>query len=378
MKRLSGWLLAGLLLVLSPVGSAHKPSDSYLSLDLDGQTIAGQWDIALRDLDYALGLDDDGDGAITWGELRTHHAAIADYALARLSLQADGASACRLQPAQQLVDYHSDGAYTVLRFTADCPVAPAALSLEYRLFFDLDPSHRGLLKIRYPDRVQTAVLAPEQPRLTLDPARRSLGQQFVEYWREGVWHIWIGFDHILFLLALLLPAVLRREGNRWRRVEAFRPALWDVIGIVTAFTVAHSITLTVAALGWVNLPSRWVESAIAATVIVAALNNLYPLVQGRRWLIAFCLGLVHGFGFASVLTDLGLPSDTLALALAGFNLGVETGQLVIVAGFLPVAFILRGSWFYQQAALRWGSLAVAAVALVWLLERSLNVRLVPL
>lgn len=376
MKTRYRMLLAGLLL-LPLICMAHKPSDSYLSLYLDGEILKGQWDIALRDLEYALGIDTDGDGAITWGELRAHHKAIAGYALSRLSIGADNAH-CALRPTQQLVDRHSDGAYTVLQFVLDCPETHSALSLDYRLFFDLDPTHRGLLRIHYPAVVQTAVLSPDRSRLVLDPGARSSGRQFAEYWREGVWHIWIGFDHILFLLALLLPAVLWREGGRWRAVASFRSALWDVAGVVTAFTVAHSITLSMAVLGWISLPSRWVESAIAATVVLAALNNLYPLVRGRRWLIAFGLGLIHGFGFASVLVDLGLPNTTLALALMGFNLGVETGQLVIVAGFLPIAYSLRGSWFYHWAALRLGSSIVAVIAVGWLLERSLGLRLASL
>jgi hypothetical protein len=251
-------------------------------------------------------------------------------------------------------------------------------TLNYRLFFDLDPSHRGLLQVRYPDGVKTGVLSPAQPGVTLDPAQRSSWMQFAEYWREGVWHIWIGFDHILFLVALLLPSVLWWEDGRWRPVASFRRVLLDVAGVVTAFTVAHSITLSLAVLGWVSLPSRLVESAIAATVVLAALNNLYPLVQTRRWLLAFALGLIHGFGFASVLVDLGLPAGSVALALAGFNLGVETGQLAIVAALLPLAFLVRGSWFYRKAALGLGSALVAGLALVWLLERSLDLSLAPL
>lgn len=374
-KPLAPWLCALLLLAAAPA-LAHKPSDSYLTLHLDGAVPRLQWDIALRDLEFALGLDADGDGAITWGELRARREAVAGYALARLGLDAGGGGACALSAEGLLVDEHSDGVYAVLPIAADCP-AGGALTLDYRLFFDLDPTHRGLVKIHYPDRVETAVLSPERPLLSLDGVA-SPWRQFADYWWEGVWHIWIGFDHILFLLALLLPSVLWREAGRWRAAASFRGVVWDVAGVVTAFTVAHSITLAAAVLGWVSLPSRLVESAIAATVVLAALNNLYPLVRGRRWVIAFVLGLIHGFGFASVLADLGLPGGALALALVGFNLGVETGQLAIVAVFLPLAFALRESWFYRRAALGLGSLAVAALALVWLLERSLNIQLLAL
>ena len=131
--------------------------------------------------------------------------------------------------------------------------------------------------------------------------------------------------------------------------------------VVTAFTVAHSITLSLAALGVISLPSRLVESAIAASVVLAALNNVCPVVYGGRWIIAFCFGLIHGFGFASVLTDLGLPQDSLLLALVAFNLGVELGQLAIVAVFLPIAYALRGRrasirgrcwWRFRWSSLR--------------------------
>lgn len=371
------WVLGSLMLLHPICGWAHKPSDSYLSLNVGAQETRGQWDIALRDLEYALGLDADGDGAITWGELRARHDVIAAYALSRLDARTDQGS-CLIQPTQQLVDHHSDGGYAVLRFTLECPDTDTsgALRLQYRLFFDFDPSHRGLLRIEYPHATRAAILSPDRARIDLDPDEHGAWRQFAQYWREGVWHIWIGFDHVLFLLALLLPAVLWREGGHGRMADSLRPVITKVVGIVTAFTVAHSITLGLAALGWISLPGRWVESAIAATIVLAALNNLYPLVLGRTWLIAFCLGLIHGFGFASILVDLGLHPSTLVVALVGFNLGVETGQLAIVAVFVPLAFALRDSCFYRQAALKLGSLAVIALGTVWFLERSLDLRLV--
>jgi HupE / UreJ protein len=211
-------------------------------------------------------------------------------------------------------------------------------------------------------------------------AEFSIAQQFADYLQEGVIHIWTGFDHILFLLSLLLPAVLLRPASSpkvWAAAPDFRTALWGVFKVVTAFTVAHSVTLSLAALGVISLPSRLVESAIAASVVLAALNNIWPLVQEGRWLIAFGFGLIHGFGFANVLTDLGLPKVSLLVALVAFNLGVEAGQLAIVSVFLPLAYVLRGTYFYRRAVLLGGSLAVAAIATLWLVERALKVVLVP-
>jgi hypothetical protein len=376
-------LTAAVLLLGAGMVAAHKPSDSYLSLQVDGAQITGRWDIALRDLDLALGLDADGDGRITWGEVRARHADIAALAAASLALQADGRP-CTLAIGAQQVDEHSDGAYSVLPLAVACPRPPAVLALDYRLFAAIDPQHRGLLNLAVgPGQgggTRSAILGPQAPVQRFTLAELSRWRQFTDYATDGVWHIWIGFDHILFLLSLLLPAVgtwVRRpgRGTAWQPVPQLSVAAMEVLRIVTAFTLAHSVTLSLATLGWVALPSRLVESTIAASVVLAALNNVWPLFQGRRWAVAFCFGLVHGFGFASVLADLGLPRDALALALVGFNLGVEAGQLAIVAAFLPLAFALRRSAFYRRVVLWGGSLAIAALAAVWFAERAFGLPL---
>ena len=155
-----------------------------------------------------------------------------------------------------------------------------------------------------------------------------------------------------------------------------RATFWDVLKIVTAFTLAHSITLSLAALGIVSLPSRLVESAIALSVVLAALNNIWPVVYEKRWVIAFCFGLVHGFGFASVLADLGLPQESLLIALVAFNLGVELGQLAIVGVFLPAAYTLRATGLYRRLVFVQGSAAIALIAMLWLTQRALNVQLI--
>src|SRR5947207_12085090 len=238
----------------------------------------------------------------------------------------------------------SDGAYAVLRFAVDNPSPPQILEIDYRAFFDVDGLHRGLFRLEHAGRVQTAVFNPENPNQSFALARPSRWRQFMDFDREGGWHIWTGFDHILFLLALLLPSVLQPDADGWRVVDRFRPALINVLKIVTSFTVAHSITLSLATLNIVRLPSRLVESAIAASVTLAALNNIRPIFTERGWIVALGFGLVHGFGFAGRLIELGLAKETLALALVGFNLGVEFGQLAIVAGLLPFAVRMPGAW----------------------------------
>ncbi|MEM7225650.1 MAG: HupE/UreJ family protein [Pseudomonadota bacterium] len=349
--------------------AAHKPSDSYLSLSVTDNALEGRWDIALRDLEHAIGLDKDQDGRLTWGEVKAGHQAIAAYAFARLTIESDE-GACPLVPGSQLIEDHSDGAYSVLHFTSTCPGAQNGFSLDYRMLFDLDPLHRGLLQIQQAGTVTTAILSPENSSTGWSAERASPLATLTQFLVEGVWHIWIGFDHVLFLVTLLLPAVLRRTAEGWQAVPSLKAALWPVVKVVTAFTLAHSITLSLAALGVVNLPSHLVESVIAASVALAAVNNVWPIVTRRLWLVAFGFGLIHGFGFASVLADLGLPSSALLWALAGFNIGVELGQLAIVAQVVPLLYAIRSAPLYGRVALPAGSLAIAALALVWLVERS--------
>lgn len=368
MKRLFTLLILAMTGLLCATAYAHKPSDSYLTLNVSGATVEGQWDIALRDLDFAIGLDQDGNGALTWGEIRARHRDIAAYALGRLTLANAGAR-CPITAGLQQVDNHSDGVYSVLHFSALCNAPIESIDVDYHLLFDLDPQHKGLLHLQSGTQASTAIFSPGSAHQTLVLRGASTMAQFRDYVVTGIWHIWNGFDHILFLLSLLLPAVLKIVGHQHRPSDSFKASFFDVLKIVTAFTLAHSITLTLATFQVITLPSRWVESAIAVSVILAALNNLLPLFQGKRWMVAFAFGLIHGFGFASVLTDLELPQSALLLALVGFNLGVEIGQLAIVSVFLPLAYAIRKTTFYRSAVFTAGSSVIVLIATVWLVER---------
>lgn len=369
MKR---FLLVMCLISCSFNAIAHKPSDSYISLKTEDGLVRGQWDIALRDLDYAMGLDMNDNGEITWGELRERQDAVYAYALSRLSIVENGRN-CQLKPEDMLVDDHSDGHYAVLKFQALCTEAPEKLSITYRLFFDLDTQHRGLLRLVHHEITETAIFSPEhknyvRPLQSVHKPWREL----LNFGYEGVWHIWIGYDHILFLLSLLLPAALMREGHVWQAKPGVAKAFWDVLAVVTAFTLAHSITLSLAALGYIALPTRWVESAIAASVALAAMNNIFPIFVHRRTWFAFGFGLIHGMGIASVLLDMGLPDAQRLWSLLGFNLGVEVGQLAIVSLTFPFIILLSRYRYYPALVMKAGSTCIVIVALNWLAERSLN------
>lgn len=361
-----------LLILLAPQVYAHKPSDSYLQLTPTEHGFTGEWRIALRDLEPAIGLDRDGDRKITWGEVRTRHAEIANYALARLTIAA-GESACEVRAGTQLVDDLSDDAYTVLPLVVTCEHNVAPWTLDYSLLFDIDATHRGLITLRGPDAPQTFALSPQNSRAELTVGAASPWRQFIDMAREGVWHIWIGFDHVLFLLALLLPAGLRatRAGDD---KAGWTPMLKDVLALVTAFTIAHSITLSLATLKIISLPPRLIETAIALSIVVAGLRLRYAISRPAAW-IAFSFGLIHGFGFANVLADLQLPSGSLALSLFAFNIGVELGQCAIVLLALPLIRHAQRHTFYQRAFMPAAAALIAAVGLAWSLERGAGISL---
>lgn len=346
---------------------AHKPSDSYLTLQVGAHETRGHWDIALRDLDRALLLDANGDGQLTWGELRARERELQQTSFQELTLSRGGVR-CALDAGVLGLVNHSDGPYARLPFAARCPVEDGGLALSYGFFFGLDPQHRSVVRVEQGSALQTVVLTAEQRARTFDPApEASRGTtQLIE---QGVTHILSGLDHVLFLLALLLPALLRQRDDAQTPSRQIRRALPDVVRIVTAFTVAHSLTLGLAALGVVSMSAWVIEPAIAASVALAALDNVWPVFGNQRWSIAFVLGLLHGFGFSSALSDLGLHGSELLRGLFAFNLGVELGQLGLVALFVPLALLLLRGWRAPSLLMRGGSLAIAGLSLVWFVER---------
>ncbi len=358
-----------IVLVLFPLASfAHKPSDSYLFVQ-GGETGPGlRWDIALRDLQNVISLDSNEDLKITWGELKSRQSDVFDYALSNLTIS-QGMNRCATYARNMQVEKHSDGRYAVLNITIDCPEADEDIVLEYNLFANIDPNHRGIVVDQSGGQQSGPfVLGPDQNKLTLNKMSGSLASRhvFVNYIVEGIWHIWIGLDHILFILVLILPFVVALEKQTSPR---------KLIAIISAFTLAHSLTLSLAVLGWANLPSRWVETAIAVSIIFTAWNNLGSRFNFTRWKLAFAFGLLHGFGFASVLIDLGLPAQSIAYSLFGFNVGVEVGQLVILLCVFPLPLMLMKSQEIRIWSLHQGSLLAIAIAILWGIERSLNLDL---
>jgi hypothetical protein len=365
-------LLALALLVFGAAAQAHKASDAYLQIDVGNQALAVRWDIALRDLDVALGLDANDDGQLSWAEVKTAWPRIQGYALPRLSI-----AGCPLHVNATALERRDDGAYAVMFLSSEC-VLTQAPAIMYSLLREVDATHRGIAKVsRIGQPMSLMMLTP----VDVAPAASIAGAASPEatgFIREGMLHILTGYDHVLFLLCLLLPSVMRRTPVGWRSVDKLSQAVWPVVGIVSAFTVAHSITLALAATKAVALSPGFIEPAIAVTIILAALDNVWPIFPVRRVVVTFCFGLIHGFGFAGVLAELNLPAWSFAAALLQFNIGLELGQLLIVVSVTALLFLLRRRPRYRGLVIRGGSLAAMLVGALWLIERTANVSILPM
>jgi hydrogenase/urease accessory protein HupE len=249
-----------------------------------------------------------------------------------------------------------------------CGAGARLLHLRYDVLFDHDPYHASYVRLDVGEPVAgsdteaaAAVFWDRQREISVDVRQpEPLWKSALLYLRLGVAHILTGADHLAFLMALLL-SVAARPGR----------ALRGAAGIVSAFTVAHSITLALQVLRPGLVPTRWVEPAIAVSVVVVAVENLLPRPPRGRLAVVFAFGLIHGLGFASALREIGLPRRGLVLSLVSFNLGVELGQLLVVGLALPilVSASRRDPARYERWGLRGGSALVALLGLGWLVTR---------
>ncbi|HEX4383134.1 MAG TPA: HupE/UreJ family protein [Myxococcales bacterium] len=335
--------LAAALLFCALPAAAHQTSVSFSELDVHDAAVDGTLRFALADLRPQLAVDPKNLDA----------ASLSRLLLEPFVLKTSG-QACALQPGVQVAADGDDGIALTARWL--CPVSIEALSVRVG-FLDQFPSGAAhLSRIRFGEgAVSQRVAQAEEPSFEVR-YERSVKAEFFRFLRLGIEHIFTGYDHICFLIGLLLL------GGSLRRL----------IGIVTAFTVAHSITLALAALNLLSPSPRIVEPLIAASIVFVGLEDLWALRAARaesalrhRWMITFAFGLVHGFGFASVLRELQLPRAVLATGLVSFNLGVETGQICIVIVALPLLRKLRTFKSFAPIA----ACCVAALGAFWLMQR---------
>lgn len=347
---------ACVLICLAGAAQAHQTKLSSTQLTLGATEATALLELNAADLEAVLDVPlTEASGAVTPARLAAHADAVLRYVEQKARLGVAGGADC----AQSAAAPKPAGEHVRVALTFRCP--PTGQPREYRisLFHELDPAARHVVTVQGAQR-RFALLGVANPRLGLAPASGGLAETLGHYLLAGIEHIAIGYDHIAFLLAVIVPG----------------GGFWTLFAAITAFTVAHSITLSLAVLGVVVPPARAIEVLIAASIVYVAAENLFLRDPRGRWGLTFAFGLVHGFGFAGALREYGVPAEALAPALFAFNAGVELGQLVIVAAAVlawRAALALRlpgGTGAAAHRRLVPGvSAAVLALGVWWLGER---------
>lgn len=362
------------LLLCSGSAFAHGVGTSQLHVRIDGARIEGAWDIHLRDARMAIGLDPDIASEAGWADLAAHQDSLRAELARHVGFEVGGA-ACPIDLGRP--EWDSDQSVVRVHVSSKCPTAPTRLRVSCDFLFDLDPTHRAYFSVEDARVVSAGVFRSNLRSVTIDVLQFHFGAVLAEFVREGAWHIGSGLDHMLFLVALLLPAPLIRKGGEWQPRDMLWPTTREVVKVVTSFTIAHSITLCLSFFRVLVPPSRWVEGGIAISVFAAAWNNIQPFLPGRAWVMALGFGLVHGLGFAGALKNLLLPRHAQGLALFGFNVGVELGQLGLVVGLLPLLHLASRRRWYPRLLMGVGSLGIAWMAAIWVLERAFGLTIIP-
>jgi hypothetical protein len=352
------------VLLVAPHAHAHRGSATYLVVEptAEGAHLTAQVEIV--DAAMELGLGEDADESAVLAE----EARIREWLIENVTL-ASAAGACSATAGDVTRADSEDAPRLSVELSFVCPAPVTDLVLHDGTIFASDAQHESFVRERFGSGDETRVLRVGRQDAHIGQPI-SVAELLGQFLWEGVMHLLTGYDHLLFLLSLLLTAgeLAKKHGQR--------QAVKDVAFVVTAFTLGHSVTLVAAALGVLVLPARLVESVIAASiVVVAALNVLRPESRKHMPYLALCFGLIHGFGFSSVLADLGLPSRARVLSLLSFNVGIELAQLGCVAIAIgPLAWLATKPG-YRQWVVRGGSILIAGLATFWMIERALGLDL---
>jgi len=336
---------------------AHQAGLSRGEYRLDGAWLTAELVFARAEVARLVrGLDDDGDGTISALEVQQARVALGRAVTPKLGVRA-GSDVC-MGSIDDAFLVEEDG--LSLRFVYVCPTKPVAVRVRFDVLDDLSFGHRHIARAESSQAVIEEVLFGAQRELEVAPVSHSgaavttlESKSFGAFYWMGIEHILLGYDHLVFLFGLVLV------GGKWR----------SLLLVVTAFTVAHSITLALSVLGiWAPSP-HLVEPLIALSVAYVGVENQFVKSADKRWRITFPFGLIHGFGFAGALGDIAVPREDIPRALVAFNLGVETGQLAALSVVLPLVVAARKREWFEKRGVRYSSWAIAGLGIVWFLDR---------
>ena len=373
-------MTAAVVGALAGPAAAHNGDEAYAYLDVTETSLGGRIDVPVPDLEEALGIDlETGSIDELIANVNANREAIVAYLDEHFDIGAAGVSwTVDFGAVEPLFEDVSTAVYVLFPFSVDVPVneVPRILDVTFDPFVDEVADRRPVALIRNDwgagvvdaDRSRIAVFDSGTRSQSIDLGDTGWWKNFRASIDLGVDHIKTGPDHILFVMVLVLPSVAIFAGI-WRPAPTFGSALWRVLKIVTMFTVAHSITFTLAGLDILPLPlPRVTESIIALSIAVAALNNIRPLAPNKEWMISFAFGLFHGMGFASLVDGLDVDRSTQLVSLLGRNVGIEIGQSAVVIFVFPALYLVRRTNYYRPFLVK-SSVVLSVVSLGWMIER---------
>ncbi|MGX5202875.1 HupE/UreJ family protein [Aliikangiella sp. IMCC44632] len=367
-----------LLLLLSPLSYAHQLSTAHLDLvqNSAGQH-SGRLSVSFADLEKFIGIDNNFDGKVTWEETNAARQKIISYIESNTKVQiivAQGAAKLCSISFNQAFSLTQKYTETLLSIPLNlvCPAShtkASAIQLDYYAFIDTLNHHKLLLSWEATNQ-QQALLDKNSHSFKLKLNNDSALSTAKFYFWQGILHIWLGFDHLIFVLLLMLPLAktLFTLKPMVDSPRALLPLLIPSLKLITGFTVAHSITLCISAFGWSSLPINWVEAGIAFSVVLTALNVVFNWVKNIFW-ITFVFGLLHGLGFASALGNLGINQEQQLISILLFNLGVETGQILFILALMPVFIVARKVSILRNYAVNACATLTLGIGLFWFFER---------
>ncbi len=366
------------LLATATAASAQAGGETEADLFVAEDALDGRVELSIADLEQVFGRSFGETDPEIKAELARSSAEIQAYTADFLTIGAGGETWEISFADVELFRERDDLAFAVVPYEVDVDgqSVPVELDIRFDPFFDDVGDRDGLLLLTGgwtagafdADAEALVTFTDNSRQQSVDLGDRTHWQTFTSGITLGIDHIRTGPDHIMFVLALLLPSVLVFSGG-WKPMPSFGGALWRVLKIATFFTLAHSITFTLAGMGLLPLPpSKLIESVIALSIAAAALHNLRPVLPNREWALSFVFGLFHGMGFASLIASLDVSRTSQLVSLLGRNVGIEIGQVVVILVAFPALFLFRRTSWYQPI-LTIGSIVLAALSMSWMMER---------
>ena len=359
-----------------PAVSSHELSKSLLNIDAqDPARIVGDLRLDSHDIQKVITIDHDQNGILTWEEIVSRPDETIVYLKKHLSISWQNKQCTLSFQKNWELTSHFDADYVLIPLALSCPNegkhSGRTIRVEFTGLFEVDPGHSLIVELQLDNEKLQGIVSAHKQVITIDTAKRL--ERLTSFMYQGALHVAIGYDHLMFVFCLLIALVFPAPKNRWliqddSGHQNSKKLLIKTVGVITTFSIAHSLTLAFSALGWISMSGAWVELIIAASVLMAAINIIFRFHK-FLYSIVFIFGLLHGLGYANALTSLEMTLSDQLLSILAFNIGVELAQVSIVCLLMPILLIVKRSDIAAHYCVIISAGLAISLALFWLVTR---------